>query len=158
MKRPIPTGLLFALLAMQAPATFAAPAVQAENCWIRAMPATVPSSGYFTLKNDGDAPVTLKNDGDAPVTLTGLDTPAYGMAMLHETQTNGSTAKMVHVDAVEVPAHGTVTFKPKSYHVMLEQPRQAVVPGAKVPFRLRFADGSTVSVTCDAKAPTYAGQ
>ncbi|MBN3841850.1 MULTISPECIES: copper chaperone PCu(A)C [Burkholderia] len=148
MKRSIPTALLFALLALQAPATFAAPAVQAENCWIRAMPATVPSSGYFTLKNDGDAPVTL----------TGLDTPAYGMAMLHETQTNGSTAKMVHVDTVEVPAHGTVSFKPKSYHVMLEQPRQAVAPGAKVPFRLHFADGSTVSVTCDAKAPTYAGQ
>ena len=89
------------------------------------MPATVPSSGYFTLKNDGDAPVTL----------TGLDSPAYGMAMLHETQTSGSTAKMVHVDAVELPAHGTVTFKPKSYHVMLEQRapsrrREGAVPAA----------------------------
>ena len=85
------------------------------------MPATVPSSGYFTLKNDGDAPVTL----------TGLDSPAYGMAMLHETQTSGSTAKMVHVDAVELPAHGTVTFKPKSYHVMLEQPRRPSRPARR---------------------------
>ncbi|RXV67919.1 copper chaperone PCu(A)C [Burkholderia stabilis] len=148
MKRSIPTSLLVTLLALQAPVTFAAPAVQADACWIRAMPATVPSSGYFTLKNDGDAPATL----------TGIDSPAYGMAMVHETQTNGSTAKMVHVDAVAVPAHGTVTFKPKSYHVMLEQPRQAVAPGAKVPLRLHFADGSTVSVTCDAKAPSYSGQ
>ncbi|WP_176048278.1 copper chaperone PCu(A)C [Burkholderia sp. BCC1644] len=148
MKRSIPTALLFALLALQAPATFAAPAVQADACWIRAMPATVPSSGYFTLKNDGDAPATL----------TGVDSPAYGMAMVHETQTNGSTAKMVHVDSVVVPAHGSVTFKPKSYHVMLEEPRKPVAPGAKVPFRLHFADGSTVSVTCDAKPPTYAGQ
>ena len=148
MKRSIPAALLFALFALHAPATFAAPAVQADACWIRAMPATVPSSGYFTLKNDGDAPATL----------TGIDTPAFGMAMLHETQTAGSTAKMVHVDAVEVPAHGTVMFKPKSYHVMLEQPRQNVTPGAKIPFRLHFADGSTVSVTCDAKAPSYTGQ
>ncbi|MET3619841.1 copper chaperone PCu(A)C [Burkholderia ambifaria] len=148
MKRSIPTSLLFALLALQAPATFAASPVQAEACWIRTMPATVPSSGYFTLKNDGDKPVTL----------TSIDTPAFGMAMIHETQTAGSTAKMVHVDAVDVPAHGTVTFKPKSYHVMLEEPRQPVAPGAKVPFRLHFADGSTVSVTCDAKAPSYAGQ
>ena len=31
MKRSIPTGLLFALLALQAPATFAAPAVQAKT-------------------------------------------------------------------------------------------------------------------------------
>ncbi|NHL69635.1 copper chaperone PCu(A)C [Burkholderia ambifaria] len=148
MKRSIPTSLLFALLALQAPATFAASTVQADACWIRTMPATVPSSGYFTLKNDGDKPATL----------TSIDTPAFGMAMIHETQTAGSTAKMVHVDAVDVPAHGTVTFKPKSYHVMLEEPRQPVAPGAKVPFRLHFADGSTVSVTCDAKAPSYAGQ
>ncbi|WP_175676386.1 copper chaperone PCu(A)C [Burkholderia ambifaria] len=148
MKRSISTSLLFALLALQAPATFAASTVQADACWIRTMPATVPSSGYFTLKNDGDKPVTL----------TSIDTPAFGMAMIHETQTAGSTAKMVHVDAVDVPAHGTVTFKPKSYHVMLEEPRQPVAPGAKVPFRLHFADGTTVSVTCDAKAPSYAGQ
>ncbi|WP_175695288.1 copper chaperone PCu(A)C [Burkholderia ambifaria] len=148
MKRSIPTSLLFALLALQAPATFAASPVRADACWIRTMPATVPSSGYFTLKNDGDKPTTL----------TSIDTPAFAMAMIHETQRAGSTAKMVHVDAVDVPAHGTVTFKPKSYHVMLEEPRQPVAPGAKVPFRLHFADGSTVSVTCDAKAPSYAGQ
>ncbi|MCA8432648.1 copper chaperone PCu(A)C [Burkholderia seminalis] len=148
MKHPIPTTLLVAVFALQAPASFAAPAVQADACWIRAMPATVPSSGYLTLKNDGDTPATL----------TGIDSPAYGMAMVHETQTNGSTAKMVHVDSVVVPAHGSLTFKPKSYHVMLEEPRKTVAPGSKVPFRLHFADGSTVSVTCDAKAPTYAGQ
>jgi len=148
MKRSISTGLLVALLALHATAAFAAPAVHADACWIRTMPAAVPSSGYFTLKNDGNAPATL----------TAIDTPAYGMAMVHETQTSGSTAKMVHVDSVVVPAHGTLTFKPKGYHVMLEEPRQAVAPGAKVPVRLHFADGSTVSVTCDAKAPTYAGQ
>ncbi|KGB92694.1 copper chaperone PCu(A)C [Burkholderia cepacia] len=147
MKRTISTGLLMAL-ALHVSATFAAPALQADACWIRTMPATVPSSGYFTLKNDGDAPATL----------VGIDTPAYGMAMMHETQTSGSTAKMVHVDSVVVPAHGTVAFQPKGYHAMLEAPRHAVAPGAKVPLRLHFADGSTVSVTCDAKAPTYAGQ
>jgi copper(I)-binding protein len=148
MKRSIPASLLLTMLALQAPATFAASAVQADACWIRTMPATVPSSGYFTLKNGGDKAATL----------TGIDTPAYGMAMIHETQTAGSTAKMVHVDAVDVPAHGTVTFRPKHYHVMLEDPRKPVAPGAKVPFTLHFADGSTVSVTCDAKAPSYTGQ
>ncbi|AOI87838.1 copper chaperone PCu(A)C [Burkholderia pseudomultivorans] len=148
MKKSLSAGLMLALLGLHASATFAAPAVQADACWIRAMPATVPSSGYFTVKNNGDKPVAL----------TGVDTPAFGMAMLHETQTSGSTAKMVHVDSVEVPAHGTLTFKPKSYHVMLEEPRQPVAPGAKVPLALHFADGSTVSVSCDAKSPSYTGQ
>ncbi|VWC30618.1 copper transporter [Burkholderia pseudomultivorans] len=148
MKKSLSAGLMLALLGLHATATFAVPAVQADACWIRAMPATVPSSGYFTVKNNGDKPVAL----------TGVDTPAFGMAMLHETQTSGSTAKMVHVDSVEVPAHGTLTFKPKSYHVMLEEPRQPVAPGAKVPLALHFADGSTVSVSCDAKSPSYTGQ
>ncbi|MGK8207113.1 copper chaperone PCu(A)C [Burkholderia cenocepacia] len=148
MNKSLFAGLMLALLGPYATATFAAPAVQADACWIRAMPATVPSSGYFTVKNNGDQPATL----------TGVDTPAFGMAMLHETQTSGSTAKMVHVDSVEVPAHGTLTFKPKSYHVMLEEPHQPVAPGSKVPLALHFADGSTVSVSCDAKSPSYTGQ
>ncbi|AOK08101.1 copper chaperone PCu(A)C [Burkholderia sp. AU28942] len=148
MKRSIPASLLFALLALQAPATFAASALHADACWIRTMPATAPSSGYFTLKNDGDKPATL----------TGIDTPAYGMAMIHETQTAGSTAKMVHIDTVDVPAHGSVTFKPKSYHVMLEDARKPVAPGTTVPLTLHFADGAAVSATCDAKAPSYTGQ
>jgi copper(I)-binding protein len=148
MKRSIPASLLFALLALQAPP----PSPRRPS---RPMAA---GSARCRRRSRRPATSTLKNDGDKPATLTGIDTPAYGMAMIHETLTAGSTAKMVHVDAVEVPAHGTVTFKPKSYHVMLEDARKPVAPGAKVPLALHFADGSTVSVTCDAKAPSYTGQ
>ncbi|KVC52928.1 copper chaperone PCu(A)C [Burkholderia stagnalis] len=148
MKRSILAGSAFALMALHAPAAHSASAVQVNACWIRAMPPTLPSSGYFTVKNDGDAPIAL----------TGIDTPAFGMAMLHETQTSGSTSKMVHVESVEVPAHGVLTFKPKSYHAMLEQPRQAVTPGTKVPLTLHFAGGLMVSATCDVKAPSFSGQ
>lgn len=148
MKRSILAGSAFALMALQAPMAHAASAVQVDACWIRAMPPALPSSGYFTVKNDGDAPIAL----------TGIDTPAFGMAMLHETQTSSSTSKMVHVESVEVPAHGVLAFKPKSYHAMLEQPRQAVTPGTKVPLTLRFAGGLVVTAPCDVKAPSFSGQ
>ncbi|WP_126284016.1 copper chaperone PCu(A)C [Burkholderia stagnalis] len=148
MKHSILASSAFALLALQAPVAHSASPVQVDACWIRAMPPTLPSSGYFTVKNDGDAPVTL----------IGIDTPAFGMAMLHETRTSGSTSKMVHVESVEVPAHGSLTFKPKSYHAMLEQPRQAVTPGTKVPLTLHFGDDLAVPATCDVKAPSFSGQ
>jgi copper(I)-binding protein len=148
MKHSVLAGSLALLLAMHAHVSHAASTVKVDACWIRAMPPTLPSSGYFVLKNDGDAPAAL----------TGVETPAFGMAMLHETQTSGSTSKMVHVESVEVPARGTLAFKPKSYHVMLEQPRQAVTPGTRIPLTLQLADGSAVPTTCDVKAPSYAGQ
>ncbi|MFA8357154.1 copper chaperone PCu(A)C [Burkholderia ubonensis] len=148
MKRSIPARATLVLLALHATASHAAAAVRVDACWIRAMPPTVPSSGYFTLKNNGDAPAVL----------TLVDAPAFGMAMMHETRTSGSTSKMVHVESVEVPAHGSLTFKPKRYHVMLEQPRQAVTPGMKIPVTLHFADGSAAPVTCDVKAPSFSGQ
>ena len=55
----------------------------------------------------------------------GAETPAFGMAMMHKSESNGGTATMSHVDSVDVPAHGTLRFAPKGYHLMLEEPRQA---------------------------------
>lgn len=126
----------------------AASQVEVSGCWVRAMPASVPSSGYFTLKNSGDAAASL----------TGVATPAFGMAMLHRTESNGSTSTMVAIDSAEVPAHGELVFAPKGYHVMLEQPVKPPVPGSRIPMTFNFADGSHASATCDVKPASYAGQ
>jgi copper(I)-binding protein len=45
--------------------------LDAHDCWIRSMPAKLPSSGYFVISNSGDKPATL----------TGAETPAFGMAV-----------------------------------------------------------------------------
>ncbi|WP_255209024.1 copper chaperone PCu(A)C [Paraburkholderia youngii] len=86
-------------------------AMMVSDCWIRSMPGDEPSGGYFKLMNMGDKPVDLK----------GVSTEAFGMSMLHQTQTTGSTSKMVMVDKVTVPANGTLTFAPGGYHVMSEK-------------------------------------
>lgn len=122
--------------------------VHAEQCWIRAMPAAVPSAGYFVVVNDSDAPHTL----------TDVSTPAFGMAMMHRTESNGSTSTMVGVDSVPVPAHGSISFAPKGYHVMLEQPAHALKIGSTLPLTLSFDDGSKVTANCAIKSPATLGQ
>jgi hypothetical protein len=53
--------------------------------------------------------------------------------------------QMVHVDKVEVPAHGSFKFAPGGYHIMCMKPTDAVKPGKSVSVTLKFADGRTIS-------------
>ncbi|WP_237574594.1 copper chaperone PCu(A)C [Mycetohabitans sp. B8] len=138
---------LFAMLSAAAQASGLA-GVQVSGCWVRTMPATLPSSAYFTIKNDADKPVSLK----------GVDAPAFGMVMMHQTQSNGSTSRMVHVDALDVPAHSTLQFAPGGYHVMLEQPQHALKVGTTIPLTLNFGAAGKLDVQCElrpASAPAH---
>lgn len=148
MKKPaLLAGAL--LCAFTAQAAHAAPpaALSVSDCWIRAMPPNLPSSGYFVVTNNGDKPASL----------TGAETPAFGMAMLHKSESNGSTATMSHVDAAEVPAHGTLRFAPKGYHLMLETPGKPLKIGSTIPLSLTFADQSTITTNCAVKPASALG-
>jgi copper(I)-binding protein len=127
-------GLLFSTAAVAAPA---APAVRIENPWIRALPGTVPSGGYFVLHNEGKAPITL----------TGAESPACGMLMLHLSENQGGMSSMRHVDSIDVAPGGVLAFKQGSYHLMCMQPGPAIKPGGSVPITLTFRDGAKVVAT-----------
>ena len=114
---------------------FAAGPLAVSDAWIRAMPASIPSGGYFTLRNG-----TAKD-----VILTGAATPACGSLMLHQSEMTGGMSSMHHVDEVDVPAGGSVAFAPGGYHLMCMQPTVAVEPGNKVPVTLIFSDGTQVT-------------
>lgn len=141
MKRSIKKALLpLALCACATPA-LAAPSVMVSECWIRLLPGTLPSGGYFSVMNMSDKPVDL----------TGVQTTAFGMAMLHQTRTEGGTSKMMAVDKATVPANGTLAFAPGGYHVMFEKPTQAVKAGASIPVTFSFSDGEKVTSECAVK-------
>lgn len=114
------------------------------EAWIRWLPGDVPAGGYLTLRNDGDQAAQL----------TGVSSPAYGMVMLHRTRMQGGVSHMDPVSEITVAAHQTLRFAASGYHIMLEQPRQAVHPGDHVPVTLRFADGSTIEANCEVRGPT----
>jgi copper(I)-binding protein len=127
--------LIALLFSTVAGAASAAPALRIENPWIRALPGTVPSGGYFVLHNDGKAQVTL----------TGAESPACGMLMLHLSENQGGMSSMRHVDSIDVAPGGALEFKQGSYHLMCMQPKPTIKPGAKVPVTLTFQDGAKIT-------------
>nr|WP_258170414.1 copper chaperone PCu(A)C [Burkholderia multivorans] len=71
--------------------------------------------------------------------------------MLHQTQSNGSTSRMVMVDKATVPANGTLKFLPGGYHLMLEKPVQPVRVGMSVPVTFSFSNGEKITRQCAVK-------
>ncbi|WP_244813589.1 copper chaperone PCu(A)C [Caballeronia sp. Lep1P3] len=139
-------GALAAFSAMFS--TAHAATLEARDCWVRAMPPNLPSSGYFVVANDGDKPATL----------TAADTPAFGMTMMHKSENKGGTATMSPVASVDVPAHGTLQFAPKGYHLMMEEPGKPLKIGSTIPLTLSFADKSSVKVDCAVKSAATLGK
>jgi len=115
-------------------ATGAAAAVRVRHPWFRYLLASVPAGGY----------VTLTNPGAAPRVLTGVSSSGCGSIMLHRTESQGGTDRMVEVGSVTIPPHGSFRFAPGGYHMMCMMPRMH--PGQTVPVTLRFADGARVTV------------
>jgi copper(I)-binding protein len=121
----------------------AMPAAHAENAadlvlkdgWFRTLPGNLPAGGYFTLHNGGTAVATL----------TGAESPACGMLMLHKSESQSGTMQMVEVASVPVPVGADITFAPGGYHLMCMDTKTTLMkPGSTVPVTLDFADGSKV--------------
>jgi copper(I)-binding protein len=103
--------------------------------WFRALPPSVPSGGYFTLHNGGGKTVTL----------TGAQSPACGMLMLHRSMNHGGMGMMDHVARVDIAPDGRLDFSPGGYHLMCMDSKPILRPGASVPVTLSFAGGETVT-------------
>jgi periplasmic copper chaperone A len=127
--------IVAAALLLAAPAQAAT--VIVTDGWFRALPANLPSGGYFTVRNAGANTVSL----------TGADSPACGMLMLHKTEDKGGTMDMMDMPAVPVAGAATVKFAPGGFHLMCMSPTAAMKPGSTVPVTLDFSDGTKMTVT-----------
>ncbi|PXW23855.1 copper chaperone PCu(A)C [Paraburkholderia caballeronis] len=141
MKRTIHTLAALSLCVASLDAFAAPPAV--SNCWVRLLPGNLPSGAYFDVTNPGSAAIEIES----------VDSDAFGMAMLHRTQRNGSTSTMEMVHTATVPANGTLKFAPGGYHVMLEQPKQPVAIGSTIALTFTFGDGEKTTAQCAVKSP-----
>jgi copper(I)-binding protein len=119
-------------------------ALKVVDAWIRWLPANLPSAGY----------ATLENGGDAPIVLTGASSPYFGDVSLHRTMNHGGdTEMMMPVEKLVINPHSSVNFAAAGYHMMLMQPATPIKPGDHVPIILRFADGSSMRVEFDVRKP-----
>ncbi|HTT99656.1 MAG TPA: copper chaperone PCu(A)C [Rhizomicrobium sp.] len=105
-----------------------------SGAWFRALPGGLPAGGYFELHNGGTAPVSL----------TGAESSACGMLMLHKSENTGGMSSMMDMESVDVPAGKTVSFAPGGYHLMCTNPTSAMKPGGKVEVTLIFAGGAKI--------------
>lgn len=101
--------------------------------WFRALPSSVPSGGYFTIDNSGAGSVIL----------TGVQSPACGMVMMHKSSGGG----MAHVPELAVGAGQSLAFAPGGYHLMCMNSTALMKPGTAVPVTLSFRDGRTVTAS-----------
>jgi copper(I)-binding protein len=126
---PSKVGLISMLLAMAGHAQAAD--IVVRDGWFRAMPAALPSGGYFTIRNGGGKPVTL----------TGVESPACGMLMMHKSSRGG----MDHVMSLHMAAGQTMTFAPNGYHLMCMGATALLRPGGFVPVTFAFEGGTRVT-------------
>ena len=105
--------------------------------WSRALPAVAPNGGaYFHIENGGDEAVHI---------VSAASTVA-GRVELHTHEMDGGLMKMRHIDSVEVPARGAVTFKPGGLHVMLIGLKTPLVAGERFPLTLEFENAGAIDV------------
>jgi periplasmic copper chaperone A len=137
-----------AFIALIAAATCASPAFAAPvtiaDAWLRALPGNLPDGGYFTLHNG-----TGKT-----VTLTGAESPACGMLMLHKSEEMSGMSSMTDVSSIDVPAGTTIKFAPGGYHLMCMDPAAAVKPGITISVTVDFADGAKITTPFSVRSPT----
>jgi copper(I)-binding protein len=131
-----------AILALVAVSEARADDITVTNAWIRALPPSVPSGGYFTLHNGGAKTVTL----------TGAESSACGMLMLHRSENRGGMGSMGDVTALQVPASGTLAFAPGGYHLMCMDAGPAIKPGNTVMVTLQFAGRPAITTAFTVKS------
>tara|TARA_B100000678_G_scaffold211280_2_gene178865 strand:+ start:699 stop:1214 length:516 start_codon:yes stop_codon:yes gene_type:complete len=95
----------------------------------------------------GGAFMTIANTGSGADRLTGGSTPVAGEVQVHTVDMTDGVMRMRQLeDGLEVPAGGSVTLKPGSFHIMLMQLTQPLEQGEAVPLTLTFEKAGPVEV------------
>ncbi|SFP66725.1 copper chaperone PCu(A)C [Sphingomonas rubra] len=108
--------------------------IEAEDAWVR-LPAVPgrPAVGYFTL-----------HGGAAPTRLVAVNADLAQRTEMHESMAAGGVTTMRSIDAVPLPAGGTIAFAPGARHLMLFGVNPSLKPGGSTVLSFTFADGSRI--------------
>lgn len=148
-----------AALAACAPATPAAPAaLSITDPWVKAMPELMKDMDMTALfgvvSNPTDETIYLTGGTVTDATLTETKLDAHEVV-----KGDDGKMKMQEVkNGIPVPARGSVTLKPGSYHIMFWNLKKPIAVGENIEVTLNFSNGSTLKVTAVARdIANYAG-
>jgi periplasmic copper chaperone A len=130
-----------ASLALCGVAAAGTPAVRVDQAWIRWLPAGVPSGGY----------ATLTNIGEKPIVLVAATSPYFREISIHRSINRRGIISMEAVQEIILNPHSSIEFASTGYHLMLMQPTGSLESQRQVPVTLRFADGSSLTVSFDVR-------
>ncbi|MDP3417694.1 copper chaperone PCu(A)C [Falsiroseomonas sp.] len=125
-------GALIGLVATRAQANDHGP-IRAEAGWSRAAGAGRVGAGYLTLRNTGAAD-----------RLVAARAAIAGTVELHTHIHENGVMRMRPVEAIDLPAGGTVTLQPGGLHLMLIDLKQPLRQGETVPVTLVFEKAGEV--------------
>jgi copper(I)-binding protein len=141
------SALVAAAMLVAVPALAQVPTIEVRQAWSRATPGAAHSGVvYLTLHDKGAAD-----------RLIGVSTPVAGMAMLHESILESGVERMRMLDALPLPAGGTVTLHPHGLHIMLTDLKHSLERGESFPLTLTFEKAPPVTVTVPVLAAGAAG-
>jgi len=70
----------------------------------------------------------LRNNTDEDITLTVFRSPVFDDLQMHNMEySDNSTAKMIHLKSISVPAKSDLTLKPGGHHLMLINKRRDLI-------------------------------
>mgnify|MGYP002039149721 FL=1 len=141
MKTLLHTAAIVAAL-LSAPAWAQTAAVKVEGAWARASVQGQKATGAFMR-------LTAK-DG---ARLVRAESPAAGLAEVHEMKMEGDIMKMRAVPTLDLPAGKTVELKPGGYHIMLLDLKAPLAKDSAVPITLVFQDAKGVESKLNLTVP-----
>jgi copper(I)-binding protein len=101
--------------------------VSVSGAWARGTVEGQKATGAFMQLRSADG-----------AALVGVESPAAGVAEIHEMRMEGNTMRMRAVPRLELPPGQPVDLKPGGYHIMLMDLRAPLRKGESVPLKLKF--------------------
>jgi len=111
-------------------------AITVQRPWMRAVPNVMDTTAVYMV---------LVNSGSAPAQLVGGSTAIADSVAPMITTKEGEGLKQVvgmqGVDALEIPAHGTLVLEPNGNHLMVMGLKEHPKEGAQVDFTIKLEPG-----------------
>lgn len=111
--------------------------ISIHNPWVRSAPPNAPALGAF---------MEISNHSDNDIKLLSANAHDYKRLELHKTVFQGGMMKMMKQDFMPIPAHGKLTLKPGSWHIMMIKPKEVPKEGDSVTIKLVFDNGLSKAV------------
>jgi len=111
--------------------------LSAQDPWVREAPPMAKVLAAFML---------IENKGSINQQIKAASSPDFEHVEIHKTVVEDGVAKMQRQAAVEIPAGGSLSFAPGSYHFMLISPLKPVHADDQIEMLLSFANGEQLKV------------